>query len=181
MTVAPIIHIGGWPGAGKKTIGRIVADQMNGRLIHNHIMLDAARAIYARDTPESVAMREEVRDLILVHARRLPTDVPIVLTDALADEPAATPLFQPTLDLAQDRGAPLCLFVLDLSVEENQRRLSDPSRTGSDKLMDTEVLESLRARNTLFVPDEAVVLNVTDLSAQRAADEICAHSGGTHA
>ncbi|WP_299653819.1 hypothetical protein [uncultured Tateyamaria sp.] len=175
MTVAPVIHIGGWPGAGKKTVGRIVADQMGGRLIHNHIMLDAARAIYARDTPESIAMREEVRTLILAHARRLPSDVPIVLTDALADEPAAIPLFQPTLDLARDRNAPLHLFVLNLSVAENQRRLTDPSRLGSDKLTDANVLKTLRGKDKLFVQDSTRMLDVTNMSAQDAADRICAY------
>ena len=181
MGVAPVIHIGGWPGAGKRTIGRLVADKLGGRLIHNHLMLDAARALYARDTPQSIAMREEVRTLILAHARRLPESVPIVLTDALADEPAAIPLFQPTLDLAQDRHAPLHLFVLDLSVDENERRLTDRSRLDSAKLTDVEVLRSLRTNDRLFIKDEAHVIDVTTLSAVAAADVICAHVEGSHA
>ncbi|WP_299725273.1 hypothetical protein [uncultured Tateyamaria sp.] len=181
MSVAPVIHIGGWPGAGKKPIGQRVAERLGGRLIHNHLMLDAARVLYARDTPESIAMREEVRNLILDHARRLPNDVPIVLTDALADEPAAKPLFQPTLALARDRNAPLHLFVLDLSIDENQRRLSDPSRAGSAKLTDGDVLKAIRSRQTLFVPASAIVLDVTDLSAGSAAEEICTYLERPHA
>ena len=173
MAVAPVIHIGGWPGAGKQTIGRHVATRLDGRLIHNHLMLDAARAIYARNTPESIAMREEVRALILSHARRLPPDVPIILTDALADEPAARPLFQPTLDLARDRNAPLRVFVLDLTIAENRRRLTDPSRQSGAKLTDVDVLDTLRQRDRLFVPDQAVELDVTDMTADEAGDEIC--------
>jgi hypothetical protein len=170
---APVIHIGGWPGIRKMTIGRILADALGGRLIHNHLMLDAARAIYARDTSGSIAMREEVRALILSHARRLRGDVPIVLTDALADEPASISLFQPTLDLARDRNAPLHLFVLDASIEENRRRLRDPSRSGGDKLMDTEVLLAIRRRQRLFIPEASIVMDVSDMTAQAAADEIC--------
>lgn len=168
-----MIHIGGWPGAGKRTIGRIVADRLGGRLIDNHVMLDAARAIYARGTPQSAALREELRDLILSHARKLPADVPLVLTDALADEPAARPLFQPTLDLARDRGADLIVFVLDLSVDENQRRLADPSRVGSAKLTDGAVLQRIRSHERLYEPEGAVVLEVTDLSAAASGDLIC--------
>ncbi len=181
MEIAPVIHIGGWPGAGKKTVGRCVADRLGGRLIHNHLMLDAARAIYARDTPQSVAMREEVRGLILSHARRLPPEVPIVLTDALADEPAAGPLFQPTLDLARDRRAELHLFALDLSVEENARRLVCPERTGSAKLTDETVLRDIRARSTLFLPEGIHVIDVTELSAQEAAVQICTAVEAPHA
>lgn len=181
MAAAPVIHIGGWPGAGKKTIGRIVTDRLHGRLVHNHLMLDAARAIYARDTPESVAMREEVRRLILEHARRLPARVPIVLTDALAEEPAARPLFEPTVQLARDRRAPLHVFVLDLDTDENCQRLVAPTRSGSAKLVDKDVLRHIRATSTLFVPQRATVLDVTALSAQEAADAVCVAVEGSNA
>jgi len=180
VTVAPVVHIGGWPGAGKRTVGRIVADMLDGRLIHNHLMLDAARAIYARETQESIAMREEVRALILFHAQSLPDEVPVILTDALADEPAAIPLFQPALDLARNRNDPLSTFVLDLALEENQRRLTDPSRRGGDKLMDADVLRTIRASNRLFLPKGSVTLDVTEMSATDAAVLICAHVGQLH-
>ena len=181
MAVAPVIHIGGWPGAGKRTIGRIVADRLGGRLIDNHLMLDAARALYARGTPGSVALREEVREVILSHARRLPADVPLILTDALADEPEAGPLFRPSVALARDRTAPLLPFVLDLSLEENQRRLTDPSRLGGAKLTDVDVLFSLRQKTGLYLPTGAVVLDVTTLSAEDVAEIICTRAAPSHA
>ncbi|WP_170463957.1 AAA family ATPase [Ruegeria arenilitoris] len=180
MATAPVIHIGGWPGVGKMTIGRIVAEKLGGRLIHNHLMLDAARAIYARNTPESVEMRGDVRNAILSHARRLPKEVPIVFTDALADEPAAVPLFQPTLDFAKSRNAQLHLFVLDASVQENQRRLREPGRIGGSKLTDPDVLAAIRSSEELFVPETAIVLDVTDLTAEAAAAVICQHVEQAH-
>ena len=175
MGVAPVIHLGGWPGAGKRTIGRLVADRLQARLIDNHIMLDAARAIYERGTPGSSALREEVRDVVLRHARTLPPEVPIILTDALADEPAARPLYAPTEALARDRGAPLLPFVLDLSPEENLRRLTNPAREGGAKLVNPEILQRIRSHDVLFLPDGAVVLDVTAHSAAKAAALICAH------
>ncbi|WP_170412728.1 hypothetical protein [Ruegeria atlantica] len=120
-------------------------------------------------------MREEVRDLILSHARKLPKEVPIVFTDALADEPAAVPLFQPTLDFAKDRNAPLHLFVLDASLQENQRRLQDPARIGGDKLTDVGILKTIRHSEKLFIPEAAVVLDVTNMTAQAAAAVIFQH------
>jgi len=173
MPAAPVIHIGGWPGAGKRTIGRLVADRLKGRCIDNHIMLDAARAIYPRGTDGSSVLREEVRAVVLRHAAALPRDVPIVFTDALADEPEAQPLFQPTVDIAETRKAPLHCFVLDLSLDENLRRLTDPARTGAAKLKDPEVLKSIRAKDRLFVPDGATQLDVSSLSADTAAQAIC--------
>ena len=142
-------------------------------MIHNHLMLDVARALYARDTPECAALREEVRELILRHARALPPDVPVLLTDALADEPAALSLFRYAEELARDRGTSLRVFVLDLSVAENRLRITDPMRAGGAKLMDVDVLEEIRAQERLFVTEGAVVLDVTAMSAEVAADEIC--------
>lgn len=157
------------------TIGRIVAETLGGRLIHNHLMLDASRALYARNSPESIEMREELRKLILDRAKRLPKDIAIVFTDALADEPAAVPLFQPTLDFAKDRNAPLHLFVLDATVQENQRRLMDPTRVGGVKLTDPHILASIRNSEKLLIPDTAVVLDVTDMTAEAAAAFIVQH------
>ncbi|MDW3222230.1 MAG: hypothetical protein R8G34_04980 [Paracoccaceae bacterium] len=169
MATAPVIHIGGWPGAGKRTIGRIVADHLGGRLIDNHIMLDAACAIYERGTSGWSVLREEVREVVLDHAKDLPADVAIVLTDALADEPAARPLYQPAVDLARARKASLYSCILDLDGEENRRRLIDPSRAGGTKLMDADTLRTIRECDRLFVPEGAFTLDVTAMSPHEAA------------
>ncbi|MEM9580322.1 MAG: nucleoside kinase [Pseudomonadota bacterium] len=174
MTSAPIIHIGGWPGAGKRAIGTELAKRMGGRLIDNHIMLDAARAIYERGTLGSSALREEVRAVLMSHAVKLPPGIPIILTDALANEAAAIPLFQYALDLARDRNAPLHCFVLDLSDTENLRRLQDSGRTGRAKLRDPEVLKHIRANDELYFPENAHRIDVTDLSISDAAECIWA-------
>ena len=168
--VAPVIHIGGWPGAGKRTIGRHLAARLNARLIDNHIMLDAARAIYDRGSPGAAELREEVREVILTHAHTLSDDVPVIFTDALADEPEARVLFAPTLAFAQKRGAPLVCFVLDLSVGENLTRLQTPDRSGAAKLKDPEILQQIRAEHRLFKPDGAIELDVTDLSPAESAE-----------
>ncbi|MEM6308724.1 MAG: nucleoside kinase [Pseudomonadota bacterium] len=175
--VAPVVHIGGWPGAGKRAIGRRLAELTNGRLIDNHVMLDAARAIYDRGSPGAADLREQVRDVILSHAKNLPGETTIILTDALADEPEARPLFAPTVTLAQARGAPLLSFILDLSVDENLTRLQSPERSGAAKLKDPDILRSIRAEQTLFVPEGAVTLDVTDLSVDASAQILLAKIG----
>ncbi|WP_300055645.1 hypothetical protein [uncultured Roseobacter sp.] len=152
----------------------IVADHLGGRLIDNHLMLDAAGAIYDRGTSGWSVLREEVREVVFAHARRLPAEVAIVLTDALADEPAARALYQPAIDLAHVRGTRLFACVLDLDLEENRRRLIDPSRAGGAKLMDTDTLETIREHERLLVPDGAPLLDVTKMSPNEAAKVIIA-------
>ena len=37
-----IIHINGWPGVGKSTIGKLLAEKIGARFIHNHVLHDVA-------------------------------------------------------------------------------------------------------------------------------------------
>ncbi len=179
MSVAPVIHIGGWPGAGKQTIGCALATLIHGRLIHNHIFLDAAQAVFERGTDECKKLREDVRAVVLRAAAMLPREVPIIFTDALSTLEADRKLFEPTRVFAKERGARLCPVVLEIDTEANLTRLTDPARKGA-KLTDPDILLDLRARFDLLEPDGALRLDATGLSPQEAAVSIAAEFGLSH-
>ncbi|MEL6840285.1 MAG: AAA family ATPase [Pseudomonadota bacterium] len=179
MTAAPVIHIGGWPGSGKRTIGQTLADLCGGRLLDNHIFLDAACAVFERGTDECARLREEVRAVVLRAALKLPVQVPVILTDALSDADEDFALFKPTLDFARDRGAPLRAVVLEIDEAENLARLTHPDR-GAFKLIEPAVLTDLRRRLTLLEPQGAWRLDVTSLTAEAAALRIAEKCGLTH-
>ena len=63
---------------------------------------------------------------------------------------------------------------MTLSPEENARRLADPARIGGAKLIDVDLLANIRRAATLFLPEGAVTIDVTDMSAEQAATEILA-------
>ncbi|MGP6085961.1 AAA family ATPase [Antarctobacter jejuensis] len=181
---APVIHICGWAGCGKATIGRVLARRLGGRLIDNHLMIDPAAALFERGTPGFVALRAEVRRVIHAAARDLPGDVPLIVTDALADSDGDRALFGLTQELAKARGAELCAVTLMIDAEENRRRLVDPAREGGSKLTDPAVLDQLRATHRLLRPEGAVSVDVTTLSPEAAASAILAAlslSGVSHA
>ena len=60
----PVIHICSWPGAGKATIGRILARRLGGRLIDNHLALDPASALFDRSDPRHRPLRARLRSTI---------------------------------------------------------------------------------------------------------------------
>ncbi|MEM9786275.1 MAG: hypothetical protein AAF801_07215 [Pseudomonadota bacterium] len=179
MSVAPVIHIGGWPGSGKRTIGRALADICAGRLIDNHIFLDAAYAVFDRGTADCARLREEVRAVILGAALKLPSDVPVILTDALSNSEEDFALFKPTLYFARDRGAPICAVMLEIDEAENIARLTQADR-GGFKLAAPDVLTDLRKRLTLLQPKDAFRLDVTCLTAKEAATRIAERFGLAH-
>ena len=102
----------------------------------------------------------------------LPDDVPIILTDALAQTDAESSLVLPFLDFVAQRGAPLIPFVLQIDAAENRKRLTDPARVDTGKLTDADVLEDLRARHTLLHLPGAQLLDVTNLTPYQAAENI---------
>ncbi len=174
MSIAPVIHICGWPGSGKRTIAMELRDQIGARLIDNHLILNPASALFDRGTAQRSALRERLRAVIYDAALGLPKDVPIILTDAVAQTDAESPLVVPMLDFVAARCAQLIPFVLAIEANENRRRLSDPARIGSGKLTDADVLDDLRSRHSLLHLPEARVLDVTHLTANAAACALAA-------
>lgn len=171
-TVAPVIHICGWPGSGKMTIGRVLAKQIGGRLLHNHLALDPANALFARSDPAHFDLREALRRQIYKAALTLPPDVPLIVTDALQEAEFDRRLFAPTQTLADQRGARLLAVTLGISATENRRRLTQPDRVTRSKLTQVDVLETLRDTCTLLRPAGAILIDVSNLNAQSAADKI---------
>jgi len=110
----------------------------------------------------------------LSHAAQLAPDVPIVLTDALADDAGDVALFDEYLALAHKRSARLVAVILDCDAEENIRRLMQAGRTEQHKLTRPDVLRGLRDKYVLLRPGgvEKIELDVTRLSAEGAASAI---------
>jgi adenylylsulfate kinase-like enzyme len=56
-----IIHLNGWPGAGKKTIGAVLAEMRAARFIHNHVLHDVAIVCAGLNSPARWTLYEQVR------------------------------------------------------------------------------------------------------------------------
>ncbi|MEO0931421.1 MAG: AAA family ATPase, partial [Pseudomonadota bacterium] len=107
-----IIVLNGYPGVGKLTIGRELADKLGARIVDIHTLYNLAFALTEFRTP---AFRDAVRrveviadDLINV----LPSDVPVIFTTVLTgDSDWAQEEWQRFLDRG-DRRPPLVMVHL---------------------------------------------------------------------
>src|SRR5262245_4720067 len=166
-----IIHINGWPGCGKLTIARLLAERLDGKLLDNHTLLNPAEALFERTDPLHASLRREVRASVLGHAARLAPGVRLILTDALADDAADHKFFDDYRTLAAKRAAHLVAVVLDCERDENVRRLTAAGRAESNKLTNPDFLDHLRATYTLLRPQgvDLIEIDVSALSAEEAA------------
>ena len=169
-----IIHLNGWPGAGKRTIGERLAQRMGARFVHNHLLHDVARICVGRvgrNAPEYWATYERVRSAAYDALAGRPRDEPFVMTNALCkDDPRETEAWGHVVALAMRRGVALLPVVLDIGFEENCRRVQSADRVGR-KLADPGHVKELHGAFELQRPavPELVSLDVTALDAEAAA------------
>jgi thymidylate kinase len=172
--VSLIVHINGWPGSGKFTIGRLLAKRLKAKLLDNHTLLNPAEALFERDDPNYWPLRGAIRNLVIDAASKVPPAIPIVFTDALADDRHDAAIFETCRTLAERRRVPIVSVVLDCDIKENLRRLLAPGRADLLKLTNSDVLLDLRAQYQLLRPAgvERLDLEVSALTAQEAAAAI---------
>jgi thymidylate kinase len=171
-----IIHLNGWPGTGKQTIGRELATRIGARLIHNHLLHDISIVCCGRTTPERWEFYETIRTAVYGYLERIPSAETLVMTNALCNgSEREVSAWTHVVELAISRKVPLIPVVLDVELSENIRRLQSAER--SNKLRDQTVLMSYLQVDSIQQPDvrELLVLNATALSPEEAATRILQH------
>lgn len=172
-----IIHLNGWPGVGKRTIGIGVADRLGARFIHNHLLHDVAIGCAGYNGAHRWPLYEKVRAAAYEALALQPKTETFVMTNALCrDTPREDLAWSHVVHLAIRRQVPLVPVVLEASLEENKRRVRSEDRITSGKLTDAAALESMMRTDFIQRPDvpELLVLDVTTLSPADAADAIIA-------
>lgn len=169
-----IIHINGWPGVGKSTIGGILSEQIGARFIHNHVLHDVSLVCAGIGDEDRWPLYEKIRSAAYDVLERRPSDEIFVMTNALcktADREVKA--WNHVVSLAIHRKVPLVPIILTASAEELAKRIVDPNRLQT-KLKNPLALIEMVSKHALQVPNvmETLVLDVGNWSAQESAAEI---------
>ena len=169
-----IVHINGWPGVGKYTIGRNLSKKLGARFIHNHLLHDVALACTGLDDENRWRLYEKIRKAAYEVLAKRPSSEVFVMTNALCYEVAReVEAWRQVVDLAISRSARLFPVILRADTETIVRRISSISRSDM-KLTDPGALREMVLKHSLQVPEiaETIELDVSDFSIEAAADEI---------
>ncbi|WP_299477396.1 AAA family ATPase [uncultured Roseibium sp.] len=170
-----IVVLNGYPGVGKLTIGRLLAEKLGGRLLDIHSVYNVAFALTEFKSPkfrETVEKIEAIaHDLIL----ELPEDVPVVLTTVIAGDSDWGDLEWDRLWALGRERPPFCVVHVSCDLDENIKRICSPARDGHRKPRDPEMArrnqEQAKPLAGLDVPN-LLLLNTTLLSAEESATRI---------
>lgn len=168
-----MIHLNGYPGVGKLTVGRLLAQRLGGRLLDNHAIYDVAFALAEFRSPAWDRLARGVRDVAFAGVEALPPQVPVVTTNACSDSDWGREMWRAMLDLAARRGSRFLVVSMTCAPQENARRLGSAGR-GGGKMTDPLALEAYRRNWTLLEDggDGLLRLDCTKLSAEASATAI---------
>jgi len=169
-----IIHLNGWPGVGKMTIGQELANDLGARFIHNHTLHDVAFACAGYGDKDRWLLYDKVRQAAYQVLENRPTSETFVMTNALCKESEKEiEAWEHVVHLAVARNVVLIPVVLNASQEEISKRIASPNRLKT-KLKEPAGLSSMMEEYTLQIPNvrETILLNVNALSAKQAAEDI---------
>ncbi len=171
-----MLFIYGSAASGKLTVAREVAERTGFALFHNHLIVDALLAVFPFGSEEFVALRERFwietfRAAVIADRSLVFTFCPELTVDASFPERVRTVVLH--------AGGAIDFIRLEVSEEEQERRLVDPSRTGG-KLRDVLLFRSLRsdfAAAMGSMPAPKLSIDTTVSHPAEAADQILATIG----
>ena len=170
-----LIHINSYPGVGKLTIGRALAEKIGGKLLDNHSIYNVAFAVTVFRSPAFYDTVRTVRDLAYQRVLELPATLPVILTNWYSQGSTwGEENWEETISLARRRPSPLFVVILTCSPEENMRRIQNSGRDAMRKPRSVEMTASNQSGRPLIDRggDRLLRLDVTEMSADSAATSI---------
>jgi shikimate kinase len=174
-----LINLNGWPGAGKLTVGRIIAHKLQGHLLDNHTIFNVASAVTRPGTPQFYETARAVRRIAFDRILELPANIPVVLTNVVARGGTSGFLeenWRAILTLAEHRRCDLYSATLFCSPEEKRPQGCQRGTDTQEEMQDPAALADVVRARALF--DEGATyresFDNTNLTAGECADQIVA-------
>lgn len=177
MMPPSLIHINSYPGVGKLTIGRKVASELQAKLLDNHSIYNVAFALTEFKSNAFYDAVREVRSTAYRLVMGLSPDVPVILTNAHAEDSNwGNECWDKAIELAQKTGRQHVVILLDCARDENRKRIQSVDRDAMRKPRDPMMFRQGKLDRKLIDrgADKLLRLEVTDMSAKDAAASIVA-------
>ncbi|MAK83638.1 AAA family ATPase [Phenylobacterium sp.] len=136
-----LIFLYGPAACGKLTVARRLAALTNYPLFHNHLVLDAVTSVFPFGSEPFVRLRSLYWLSMFEEAAR--QDRPLIFTFA-PERTVPDSFIEETRAAVEGHGGEVCFVELQVSPEEQMRRVETPDRKASKKIHSREVLKKFR-------------------------------------
>lgn len=123
-----LIHLNGWPGVGKLTVGRLLQASIGGHLLDNHTIYNVAFKLTVFRSPEFYETVRAVRNIAFSRITQLPAGTPVIMTNGLGDSEWGKENWEEIRRLAERSGSPLFSVILTCDPQEHMQRMTSPER-----------------------------------------------------
>lgn len=168
-----LVFLYGPVASGKLTVARLVAERSGYALFHNHLVVDAVASVFPFGSDAFVRLREQF--WLDTFAAAVADGRSLVFT--FAPEPTVAADFPERVrQQVTDAGGEVLFVALDVSAEEQERRIDAPSREAFGKLRSADLLRSLRdGMNAAMaaMPEPALRIDTETVAPEAAAEAIC--------
>lgn len=159
-----LIILYGPPGVGKLTVARLLSEQTNFQLFHNHLTIEFVAKFYKLWSPKFWRALTAVRIAMFETAAINKEDL---IFTFVYEKGTKDKVAKDFIDTYKKRGGEICLVQLTATLEELQRRVVDESRKKYSKLSDPKILKDYLSRADLFslIPEEdSLQIDTTNFS-----------------
>ena len=156
----------GYPGVGKRTVGKHLAEILDGVLVDNQLINIPLLTLWRWDGKANIPMEiwdrvGPIRDAVLGTIEDLaPASNNYVFTNVLLPDEDGERQYEQLTSLAERRGSLFLTVVVDCDVDEQVSRIDNPDRIARLKGSDPEGYRWHRHNVELFDPPPAVTVTV---------------------
>ncbi|WP_449394302.1 AAA family ATPase [Devosia riboflavina] len=170
-----LVVLNGYPGVGKLTIAQELTSLLGGRLLDIHTVYNVAFALTEFKSPDFMRTVEQIEAIAYGLVRKLPDQMPVVMTTVLAGESEwGNAEWDRLVDLGRDR-PPFCVVHVHCDLDENIRRIEAEGRGAKRKPRDPDMARRNHKEGKPLMGSNAANLleiDVTSLSPAVAAQAI---------
>lgn len=174
------LYLIGKPGVGKYTIARYIAEEHNFIVCDNHLINNPIFSLLSHKDGVSVSQYAwdcigKIRNVVLDFMSHENTDSNLILTNYLDGNDLNT--YNQILEMSAKRGSIFVPIQLTLRQDEHLKRITNPQRQVRYKSTDIKYINAptLDMSHPDIVHPNLLILDTSDLSAQKASDVIMQH------